>query len=242
MTRYLYIQGEGFVKVMGSDNAPVPVMLVKTPQAKRYSSYRLIQKDLLHVRSALSELNKADVLKDVVRQALTASAVVSYSKCFVASNGRGIKLETVALKYCSDTEKATHTEIMTMRNQYIAHSGMGPYERNPVIMYERQTENDSDPFTFSTYDNLIYITSFDSRIASFEGLIENLLKFVNEKISNAWTDMMQNLSDTITKEKFDAFALRVDPECLFPLHDIDETHPVFRELAEINNMDKKKIR
>jgi hypothetical protein len=109
----------------------LPFALVDSPVARRINGLVLIRKDLQFSASALETLiaqpKKAEML--IVRQSLWYAAIVTYAKCFVDADGRGMRLQSRSV-FKSDAEKLTkiHEWMMGLRHSYIAHAGQNDEE------------------------------------------------------------------------------------------------------------------
>ncbi|HGH0372884.1 TPA: hypothetical protein ACQ340_000855 [Yersinia enterocolitica] len=98
---------------------------------KQYAGYTLIEKDLRSILVWLEEIEKINPgpfaryenpqQMDLVKGYFVA-ALTFYGKCFSESKGRGIKYDrsNIPEKY-----RKTHDIIITMRNNFTAHSGVG---------------------------------------------------------------------------------------------------------------------
>ena len=87
----------------------------------------MIQDDLKHIIVQVDDILRNS--EDSIAELRWHSAVITYGRCFVSANGRGIKLENAHVQGLGKNQTALHHNIMELRNQYIAHSGKNEQQR-----------------------------------------------------------------------------------------------------------------
>src|SRR5258708_3266418 len=117
---------KGYIRVRLINGNIAPHYIIENPFSRMYSGYRLIHKDLLIVKDALSYLMVNNYEENViVSQSLSFMIIITYGKCFAKAEGRKIKLEREsALKNLTIDEINIHSELILLRNQYVAHGGI----------------------------------------------------------------------------------------------------------------------
>ena len=138
-----------WLAITTDSNRLCPYVVLQGPIFRRLSAYHLIRKDLNFSETALLKLKdlhntNADRL---VLQSLWFFAAVSYGKCFVSAEGRGVKLEKRdVFKGANRKLIETHDMIMHERHQYISHAGDINYEIASTMLALNPDENDKKMF------------------------------------------------------------------------------------------------
>lgn len=173
------IPDEGYVRTFHFDKELTPLYILKTKHAIRYAGYRMISKDLSLVFEVLKELVDTKPKSGVVIQSLSFTAIITYGKCFTSAEGRRIKLDEGALKGVNEELNLVHKNVIEMRHSYVAHGGIGDFEKNPVCVAFHPTQPGK---VLDIYDNVSYTSSILPSVPLFLELIIALDKYVNEKI------------------------------------------------------------
>jgi hypothetical protein len=125
-----------------------------SPIAKKYSGHSLIAKDLKYLIKMMKhassiaigndESNDGEVsiflrdeidLKADMLKTIYVAAIVTYGKCFSEAHGRRVKLNKAAVFKGADRSiLRTHDDIITQRNEYVAHGGHTKYESAKIFM------------------------------------------------------------------------------------------------------------
>ena len=137
-----------------------PRVKINTPLANKLAGYALIEKDLRTVSEWLEKLEELEVkdrmsskpgihiLKDdhendPINKSLYLSSLIFYGKCFSDCKGRNAKLERSNI---TPEYQQVHDDIISMRNNYGAHSGEERYERVNIVLVlnpKRKYRNES---------------------------------------------------------------------------------------------------
>ncbi|MVN22699.1 hypothetical protein [Mucilaginibacter arboris] len=219
---YLYynLPGTGYVRVYTQNKIVVPHKLIEKKFAKNFSGYRLISKDINLIFEALSELKSANDTKSIINQSLTFFIIITYGKCFAEADERDVKLETSSLKFCTDSEKGLHKELLNIRNNYIAHAGKSLMEKNLVLMTKIKTD---DGFGFTVFDSGIFMSNFkiDKRIELIESLAAHVKQYVEEKIDTSYTKLHTYIAENLNWEDFDKECFIPNDKELIKIEDIE---------------------
>jgi hypothetical protein len=176
--KYVKLDNGAYLRVSMDENGnPRGFIDFKTPHAKQYAAYILINKDLNLVVEALSHLRSSDNLQ-IINQSLSFFSVITYSKCFTENTGRGTSLNSgEVFKGANEELIAEHKRILNLRNDYVAHAGSG-FERCAVtgtIFMEIGGIN--------LEGNLSYVTNIEHNLDTFFKLCEYVKIHVEMKIS-----------------------------------------------------------
>ena len=174
------------------NNQECPQILLSSNQAKIFSNFALIKKDLKFCKTALSiasglasdgeELKQVggfrpefDEQSDVLK-GMYISFVVTYGKCFTKADGRRVKLE-LKDTFDDDELKELHLEVMNQRHEYIAHGGKTKFEQvDPIVVLHPDKEMNVTPLlTTQSY----HLVGFNKE--EFERYLE-LVNFVDKKL------------------------------------------------------------
>lgn len=137
---------------MSKDGKPCPYVVLDGPKAKRLAGLGLIEADLEFCYAGVELMLEMDLKEKVnrdhfiVRSALF-STVVTYGKAFTSAEGRKVHLDANSVFKEHPSLAKSHREIMDLRHNYIAHSGMGSYEFAKVLLILNPDESDRRPLT-----------------------------------------------------------------------------------------------
>ena len=185
-------------------NRQAPRIQIKSKIAQQLAAYVLIEKDLRNVLVWIDEINKlfpqserlcktsisSDRKRFNVIKGLFVASLISYGKCFTACEGRKTKLD----KKIIDIEyHEVHDQVMHMRHNFAAHSGVDSFEEVKVaIVLPPKKHRGMLPILFK---ELIQadIMLYDNKEVDMKALIEHVQKKVFQKI--------EKLSDKIMTEE-----------------------------------------
>lgn len=107
-------------------------LVENNPIAKQYAAYSAIASDLEHSVELISLTQNME--PSSTQYSLWMSAIVTYGKCFVTTQGRKIKLEELHVKKFNESAVHFHKEIMELRHNYFAHAGINTNETEFVFL------------------------------------------------------------------------------------------------------------
>ncbi|WP_343319345.1 hypothetical protein [Sphingobacterium multivorum] len=164
-----------------SDKAAPHYVLKNNPIANQFSGYRLIQKDLQNILETINyTVDHSNSTNYIVNRSLSFFIAVTYAKCFTTAEGRKIKLEEKQiLKVFNDEQRDLHYQLMTFRNQYVAHGGNSQFEMNPIAI---SIFGES----FAIHDNLIYVNNLKIFNNSLKEMIIEIIKEIEKKLSKIY--------------------------------------------------------
>jgi hypothetical protein len=194
VTSYDQITMKGRTKFLLKDTE-CPQITLTSPQAKIFSNFALIKKDLKFCKNALriairlssteNELKEVGGLRpeyddqsDILK-GMFISFVITYGKCFTKADGRRVKLETKNIFEGSGL-KEMHLELMNLRHEYIAHGGNTKFEQvDPVIVLHPDKNLNTTPLlTTASY----HVVGFNKEV--FERYLV-LVDYVDEQLNMA---------------------------------------------------------
>ncbi len=176
---------------------------INTPLANTLAGYALIEKDLRTVSEWLKKLEQLEIknrmppkpgfhiLKDdhendLIIKSLYLSSLIFYSKCFAKCEGRKIKLES---KNIPQKFQEVHDDIISMRNNYGAHSGKEKYEKVNIVLVlnpKKKYRNESPNLVRELIQPEIMKELPEDE--DFKALVEHVRKYVLDKL-----DTLNNL-------------------------------------------------
>lgn len=196
------IKGEKkFCAVLFEDGKPLPLIELEPSIKNKYLGYLNIFHDLEFIKSCLIYLyknydnNEINFLKKNIWQ----SFIINYGKCFVTAKGRKVKLEpnNIFRKGNKDLLKI-HNELMELRHQYIAHSGINSNEMLEVFLALDLT---NEKIIKGFYHSIKKVfTAGQENMKNYSILIEHLWQYVNNKIKEIDDKYQKQLVDTNTVE------------------------------------------
>jgi hypothetical protein len=155
--------------------------VVDSNDAKQAAAYLSFLNDLNECEKYLNILKpmiKDDTILVEIKTGLFFFAVIAYARCFNKGAGRGEMLQKNVFKG-NPQLLVEHTEVMTMRNQYIAHAGNSKHENRSMVLY-------FDPNGFR-YDGIkpklgINKHLFDHDLDKYYRLISATREFINAEL------------------------------------------------------------
>ena len=181
------------------------VMELKSSQAKRYCSLRLIEKDLRDIKLYLKEYknhldsgNKKTTPNNTSFESLTAKAfltaiVIHYNRCFPGTKGRSALLQE---KEISNHNMETHRFLKNIRNTYIAHSDISRYEScSYLILIPPKTKlykNESYPIPITELYQALGMSELTDEV-------EQLIQELYEKVDNKLRDCEKGINTLLSK-------------------------------------------
>lgn len=174
-----------------------PRIPIDTPLARKLAGYSLIEKDL---RTVIGWLEKLEELlerrhieikpgyqlidnheDDLVAKSLYLSSLTFYGKCFSECKGRKVKLERSNI---SEEFHDAHDEVISMRNNYGAHSGKEKYEKVNVVLVlnPKKKYRHESPFLVRESFQPESIHSLPDENDSFLHLVDHVREYTLAKI------------------------------------------------------------
>jgi len=176
--------------------------------AESLGRYALIDKDLDYIIRAVNlaitmTSDNLDVVSNLrsyqyiqnsdelttIQHSLFSSAVVAYGKCFASAEGRGIKLDKASVfKNANHSLLDAHSNIIDIRNNYIAHAGNTFMENHTVqLVYHPDKERNISPFISVDTDFISHVSqsTFKKYMVVFEHVsahVKNKMNKIYEKI------------------------------------------------------------
>lgn len=182
-------------------NKRAPRILIKSKVAQQLAGYSLIEKDLRNILIWLAEIDvlfpdderyeKSSISPDRKRfdlvKGLFVSSLVFYAKCFTRCEGRRIKLES---KSIDDEYQELHDSVMSLRNNFAAHSGADKFEEVKVALVLPPKKRDK--IYPVLYKELLQadmmLTKEDE--ADFKNLVLHVQAMVRKKMGDLETKIM----------------------------------------------------
>lgn len=189
---YYYVHDEGYVRVViDTAGTLVPLVVLKTATAKRFSALALIKKDINLIKETLSLLEHG-VSHKMVKQSLSFFAIVTYGKCYAQAKGRGLSLNIDAVKDIPKEVKDEHHRLIQQRNQYVAHSDGQGWEQNPIVASLDMVST----CYHEIYENIIYLNDIDSQLKNFQLLVAFVEDYIDGQLRRTYNRLKQETSET----------------------------------------------
>ena len=186
--------------VLFENQKALPLIEIEATIRNKYIGYLQIFQDLEFIKECLIYLNNNFEKEDInfLKESVWISLIINYAKCFVHAQGRKIKLEPNVIFKNKDLLEI-HNEIMDLRHQYIAHSGINSYEIPDVYLaLDITNENIIKGFYFSFKKAF---TSGKDKIKNYSILVEHVWQFVDNKIKTIDDKYREQLLKTNTIEE-----------------------------------------
>lgn len=197
---YYYVADNGYVRVMTDPNGNLsPLVILKTPAAKRFSGLALIKKDIDLIKEALASLENG-VQNKIVKQSLSFFAIVTYGKCYAQAEGRGLSLNIDAVKDLPQEVKDEHHRLIKQRNQYVAHGGGQGWEQNPIVASLNLAESRYDDI----YENIVFLNDIDSQMKNFRLLVAFVEDYINDQLKKTYSRIKQETVEADFQSLVDA--------------------------------------
>ena len=100
--------------------------------AKRCLGLKLIEVELNQAILLLGMIDDCD--QPHQSMALWHTSIMSYARCFSKASGRKIKLEETHISGLNAESVSFHREIMSLRNDYVAHSGVNDVDKSIMVL------------------------------------------------------------------------------------------------------------
>jgi hypothetical protein len=189
---YYFVENEGYVRVIADgQNKIMPLALLKTKLAKRFSAFGLIKKDIGLVKDTLRLLEKG-VENKTIKQSLSFFAVVTYAKCYAQAEGRGMSIDIEAVKDLPQEVKNEHHRLIQQRNQYVAHGGGEGWEQNAIAVSLNVNEKVYDRI----FPNIVFLNDIDSQIANFWLLITFVDEYITDQLKKTFIKLREETAAT----------------------------------------------
>lgn len=219
---YCHLDTVGFVRVSRNNitGELLPFSNLKGPLIDKYSGYNLIRKDLQLLKQCLEEwkaFNKSSSL--IIKQSVTSFFIITYGKLFAQADGRKIKLESNNFsKIFTENELKIHKELMTLRNNYIAHGGETIFERSPVLVSKMSHNNET---ILNIYSSPTYMNNLKINNEEYFALILKISSFVEQKLNKYYSELKTFVESTWNESEFDKHAIIPELEDVFTLAELN---------------------
>jgi hypothetical protein len=127
----------------------------------------------------------------VLSNGMFKNSILSYAKCFSSSGTGKVSLDPKDVFKNEPKLKEIHTNLMYMRNEYIAHNGNSDFEL--AIVFQKKAENEITLSQTITYKAPV------SDYEKFFSLFEHCSNYIVEKVNKKADKMEERLG---TKIKF----------------------------------------
>ena len=126
--------GTAFIRqsVRGPNGRPLPHFPATEGRSKRLTGLGMVAKDLERAEKYLQALLRLPDDDDA--ELRWHGAVMAYGRCFADAAGRGFTLDKQHLKTLGAQEHRMHGRAMSLRHQYVAHSGINDEQRARAIV------------------------------------------------------------------------------------------------------------
>lgn len=196
------IKGEKkFCAVLFEDGKPFPLIEIEPSTKYKYLGYLNIFHDLEFIKSCLIYLYKNFDNEEInfLKKSIWQSFIITYGKCFVNAKGRKIKLEPNSVfKKANKDLLRIHDELMELRHQYIAHSGINAYETLEVFLALDITNEKIIKGFYHSFKKVF--TAGKENIKKYSILIEHIWQYVNNKVKEIDDKYQKHIIDTNTVE------------------------------------------
>ncbi len=125
-----------YVGVFITRDGYCPYTILDNPKAKNLAGLYAIRQDLIESREAIQYLIDHPLSEHIIRKNLLFSAIMQYAKSYTASKNRWAQLDSKQVfKGREPLFEEFHNQIMTLRDQYLAHAGESHYETRLMVAY-----------------------------------------------------------------------------------------------------------
>jgi len=175
----------------------VPYIHAKERCAKRMRGLGMIKKDMEKVVNFISSIIAQN--DDELAELRWHGALISYGRCFVSADGRGMKLESHHVKQLGHDHLKTHNKVMELRHQYIAHSGKNR-EQNAMIFVPLYGDLSAPEIKHAIFTNLVTANPCKEDLDRFLDLAKSLLKSVENLFLHAEKSVVDYFSSKSPEE------------------------------------------
>jgi hypothetical protein len=191
-----------WLAISADSNRLCPYVVLQGPIFRRLSGYHLIRKDLNFAETALlllKDLHNTNTDR-LILQSLWFFAAVSYGKCFVSAEGRGVKLENKNVFKSAKRELIeAHDIIMHERHQYIAHAGDINYEISNTML--ALNPDDKHKEMFGLYHSIfLSVGILGERIKDYLRLIAHVKVHIEKVLDKLFPVALAEAKKTATNE------------------------------------------
>lgn len=185
----LVISGEGKVS---------SYVISDTMIAKQTAAYYSMQSDLIELQEILKYLSENPKTPMIVRASMYKAFITQYARCFAKSDGRKLQLDARAVFKDKKDLLPTHKEVVNMRNNYMAHAGVGIYEYGAMIGH--LNPDTSNPYRIGSIYAELKFLDHARKMDGYAEVCKCVLEFLRGKLDK--------LRDKFEKE-FDETDLKV---------------------------------
>ena len=191
---YQKLDDGNYIKIDADDSGNLlKYMILKTRESKQFAGYALMKKDINLVLEALQQLNEIKE-SSIIKQSLSFFSIITYAKCFVTNNGRGVKLQGKdVFKKASQKLIGEHERIMRLRMEHVAHAG-SDYEKCSVVS-SLYIINSDFVGGFNLNANLGFVSSIQPYTEVFIELCDYLNIYLDRKIEYLKSEIFEYLGN-----------------------------------------------
>lgn len=205
-----------YIFVVKKNDSVCPYIILNSKHSRRFAALNVIQKDLDLCRKAFIELIETQN-KQIIKMSLLFFAIINYGKCFAKADGRSVMLNSKeAFKGVDNKIIDYHEKLIDIRNNYIAHAGIGNYEQYPFSLTLNPDLNNKKVLGYMVNgiaqikDHHIYIDKYVEVIEHLESYVNNAIIKVKERLDKevAALDIDEIYNNSLTPDE--NFSLLMD--------------------------------
>lgn len=186
--------------VISNDGKVSSYVITDTKIAKQTAAYYSMQGDLFELQEILKYLSENPKAPMVVRASMYKAFITQYARCFAESDGRKLQLDPTAVFKDKKDFLPVHKEVIDMRNNYIAHAGIGIYEYGAMVGH--LNPDPSFPYRIgSVYAELKFL-DHARKVDGYAELCKCVLEFLRGKIDKLRDKFDKEFDETDLKELY----------------------------------------
>ncbi len=175
-------------------------VITDTRIAKQTAAYYSMQGDLFELQEMLQYLGKNPKAPMVVRASMYKAFITQYARCFAESDGRKLQLDPGAVFKDKKDLLPVHKEVIDMRNNYMAHAGVGIYEYGAMVA--QLNPDKRNPFRIgSVYAELKFL-DHARKVDGYAELCNCVLVYLRAKLDKLRDIFDKELDETDLKELY----------------------------------------
>lgn len=182
------------VQVYTSDSGgPCRYFILNDIESKQPSAYLSLLHDLVECETILDLLKpfiKDENVQFQIKSGLYFSVVILYARCYNKADGRGVMLQREVFKGKDPALLKSHIEIMTVRNQYLAHAGNSRHEDRTMVLYFHPGENN-----YAKMEPKVGVNKhqFEHTLDKYYEVIATTKEYVQEKLKTVLPKFKKHL-------------------------------------------------
>lgn len=175
-------------------------LIIDTKLAKQTAAYYSMQGDLFELQEILKYLGENPKAPMVVKASMFKAFITQYARCFAASDGRKLQLDPGAVFKERMDLLSIHREVINMRNNYMAHAGVGIYEYGAMVAH--LNSDPTNPYRIGSVYAELKFMDHAKKVDGYAELCKCVLEFLRDKLEKLRDKFDKEFDETDLKKLY----------------------------------------